>query len=430
MAWNEPGGGNRDPWSGPGKNNQGPPDLDEVLRKLQGRLHRLFGGKSGGDSGDEAGGGGGAGAFGLMLLAGILLLAWLASGFYIVDQGWRGVVLRFGEHVDTAMPGPHWVLPYPISEVRRVNVTEVRVVEVGYQSTGGGRKRPVLDEALMLTRDENIVNVQLAVQYRVEDPAAYLFQMRDPDGVLKRLAKSALREVVGKRPMEEVLTWGSVEEITSEGEMAPRQIGGSAEVAASARELIEQGLAEEYGSGLRLVDVAVQDIQPPDQVQEAFADAVGAREDRQRLINQAHAYANEIIPRAQGEAARATEEAEAYRARVVAEAQGEGSRFVDLLSEYQQAPEVTRERLYLAAMEQVLSRSSKILVGVEGGQPLMYLPLDKMMERSARPAGAANTDSGGGSAFVDDGLGGSSFSGGGASSSTGGRNVERRRGVR
>lgn len=372
MAWNEPGGGNRDPWSGPGK-DQGPPDLDEVLKKLQDRVRRLFGGKPSGDGGRSGGTG-----IGLGLLAAILLVVWLFSGFYIVDQGWQGVVLRFGRHVATTGPGPHWHWPYPVEAVERVNVSEIRAVEIGYQSVGGGRTRPVLDEALMLTEDENIVNVQLAVQYRVEDPASYLFTLRDPDAVLKRLAESALREVVGRSKMDAVLTKGGVEEAI-EGEPV---IGGAAHVAERTRELVQAAL-EQYGAGLTVVDVAVQDIQPPEQVQEAFADAVGAREDRQRLINEAEAYANEVLPRAQGEAARMLEEAEAYRARVVAEAQGESRRFLDLLAEYSEAPEVTRARLYLEAMEQVFQRSSKVLVGVESGQPMMYLPLDKFMRGDA-----------------------------------------------
>ena len=381
MAWNEPGGGNKDPWGGSGK-NQGPPDLDEVLRKLQTRFKGMFGGKPPlrgvGDEDSGGGGGGGASIAGLGLLVGILLVVWLLSGIYIVNEGTRGVVLRFGEHVGTSTPGIHWRIPYPIDEVRSVNVENVRTAEIGYEVVNGGRTRERLQEALMLTQDENIVNVQLAVHYQVSDPAQYLFRFRDPDGTIKALAESAIREMVGKRQLDFVLT------------------EGREEVAAAAHELI-QAVLDEYEAGLQVNRVAVQDVQPPEEVQGSFADAIRAREDEQRFINEARAYRNEVLPRASGEGARLLEEAEGYRARVVARAEGEGSRFIALLQEYRQAPDVMRERLYLDAMEQVLQRSSKILLGTENGQSLMYLPLDRLMGRDAdaieralqQPGGAA-----------------------------------------
>ncbi|MGD8428969.1 MAG: FtsH protease activity modulator HflK [Ectothiorhodospiraceae bacterium] len=378
MAWNEPGGGNRDPWSG---GDQGPPDLDEVFRKVKDRIDRLFGGRGAGSGGS----GGGFGATGVGLIVAVLVLGWLATGIYIVDQGWRGVVTRFGEYAQTTMPGPHWHLPFPIESVQKVNVEQRRRITIGYEAVSSSRTRPVLSEALMLTQDENIVNVQLAVQYQVSDPARYVFRFRDPDQTLKELTESALREVVGKRNMDFVLT------------------EGRAEVAEQTRVLVQDTL-DTYEAGLQVVEVAIQDIQPPEQVQAAFSDAIKAREDKQRFINEAQAYRNEIIPRAQGEAARILEEAEAYRARVVADAEGDTSRFSQLLTEYSKAPAVTRERLYLDTMEQVLSRSGKVMVDVKSGGPLMYLPLEKIMDR----ARTGSTQSGSGSATTGSGAGMSS----------------------
>jgi membrane protease subunit HflK len=352
MAWNEPGG-NRDPWSGSGR-NQGPPDLDELLKKLNDRFRRLTGGRGGG--------GGGGGFSGLWLIALLVIAVWLLSGFYVVTEGKRAVVLRFGEYAYTAEPGMHWHFPYPIHEVRTVDVESRRIVRIGYEPTGGARNRPVLSEALMLTGDENIVNVQLAVQWQVGDPSRFLFTLLEPEQTLKEITESALREVVGKRDMDFVLT------------------EGRAEVVEATRALVQEAL-DRYQAGMRVVEVAIQDVQPPEEVQGAFADAIRAREDEQRLINEAKAYRNEVLPQAAGQAARVIEEAEGYRARVIAEAEGEAARFLALLSEYKKAPAVTRERLYLETMEQVLSKTSKALINVDNGNPMMYLPLDKMLER-------------------------------------------------
>ncbi len=364
MAWNEPGG-NRDPWSGSGR-NQGPPDLDELLKKLGERFRKLIGGKGGG-SGDGDGDGGnrgrGAGASGLLLIVAVLAVVWLLSGFYIVNEGKRAIVLRFGAYQQTTTPGIHWHLPYPIETVRMVDVESRRIIRIGYEPAGN-RNRPVLSEALMLTRDENIVNVQLAVQWQVSDPARYLFTLREPEQTLKELTESALREVVGKNEMDFVLT------------------EGRAEVVEATRTLVQEAL-DRYDAGIRVVQVAIQDVQPPEEVQGAFADAIRAREDEQRLINEARAYHNEVLPQAAGQAARIVEEAEGYRARVVAEAEGEAARFLSLLAEYKKAPGVTRERLYLETMEEILGRTNKALIDVEGGgNQVMYLPLDKMLERS------------------------------------------------
>ena len=371
MAWNEPGGGNRDPWGGSGR-DQGPPDLDEMLRKLQERVRRLFGRPS---TGGGSSGGKGAGAMGAGLIVAILLVVWLLSGFYIVTEGQRGIVLRFGQYTSVTMPGWAWHWPYPIEEVRTVDVDSRRIIRVGYGVGAGGRSQDILSEGLMLTQDENIVNFQLAVQWQVSDPARYLFTLLEPEDTLKQLTESALREVVGKRTMDFVLT------------------EGRAEVVEATRALIQQTL-DNYQAGIRVVEVAIQDVQPPEQVQDAFADVIRAREDEQRLINEARAYRNQVLPQAAGEAARALEEAEGYKARVIAEAQGETARFLSLLGEYKRAPEVTRERLYLETIEAVLSNSSKALIDVEGGQPLMYLPLDKMLERRGSPGTGKGAEAG------------------------------------
>lgn len=350
MAWNEPGG-SRDPWSGSGR-NQGPPDLDELLKKFTDRFRRASGGGRGGG--------------GIWLVVLVLAAVWLLSGFYLVTEGTRGVVLRFGAYSQTVTPGLHWHLPYPIEEVRKVDVASRRIVRIGYEPTGPGRTRPILSEALMLTQDENIVNFQLAVQWQVSDPSRYLFTLLEPEQTLKEVAESVLREVVGKREMSFVLT------------------EGRAEVVESTRKLVQETL-DNYDAGIQVRQVAIQDVQPPEEVQDAFADAIRAREDEQRQINEARAYRNEVLPQAAGQAARILEEAQGYRARLIAEAEGDAARFLALLAEYKEAPQVTRERLYLQTMEEVLDATSKALIDVEGG-PVMYLPLDRMLERGKRAA--------------------------------------------
>jgi membrane protease subunit HflK len=357
MAWNEPGGGNnKDPWGGRG--DQGPPDLDEVVRKMQEKLGGLFGRRRGG-----GGGGGKAGFAGFGLVAIIVLVVWLFSGIYIIDAGKRGVVLRFGAFTEATMPGPHWHIPYPVEQVETVDVEQRRFIEIGYRSSGSGQAAVVVPrEALMLTRDENIVNIQLAVQYQVNDPRKYLFNVRDPDAVLKQTAESALREVIGKSKMDFVLK------------------EGRAEVVARTKELMQQ-ILDQYKSGLLVSDVNMQDAQPPEEVQGAFSDAIKAREDRERLKNEAEAYANEVIPKARGTAARQLQEAEGYREALISKATGEASRFNQLLEEYTKAPEITRKRLYLETMESVLSRSSKVFLDSESTGNLMYLPVDQLLKR-------------------------------------------------
>jgi len=372
MAWNEPGGNNRDPWGGGGR-DQGPPDLDEVIRKLSDKLRGLFGGKSGG------GGRPGitAGVGGIWLIVAIILIGWILSGIYIVDEGRRGVVLRFGGYTDTTLPGPHWRLPFPFESHDIVNVEERRAAEIGYRSgERAAHSRP--EEALMLTQDENIVDIRLAVQYQIGDPRDFLFNVADPEATLRQVVESATRETIGKSTMDFVLT------------------EGRSEVVADIKAL-SQKILDHYGTGLVLTNVNLQDAQPPEEVQDAFADAIKAREDEQRLKNEAETYANEVIPRARGQSARRLQESQAYKGQVVARAEGDASRFEQLLPEYQKAPGVTRERLYLEALEQVLSTTSKVLVDVPGGNPLLYLPLDKLIKPresgrdSATPAPVEST---------------------------------------
>ncbi|MCO6440289.1 MAG: FtsH protease activity modulator HflK [Nitrococcus mobilis] len=367
MSWNDPGSGNRDPWGGR-RDDQGPPDLDELVRKLKERFKQLFRRSDNRGGGGDDGGGEprrrGGGVVGIAVVLALGAIIWLLSGFYIVDQGWRGLVTRFGKYTATTLPGPHWHLPYPIEQVARVNAEQRRRLTIGYDVIGPGRVRPVLGEALMLTEDENIVNVQLAVQYHVSDPAKYVFNFSDADQTLKDVTESALREVIGKNDMDFVLT------------------RGRAQVAAETKSMIER-IVERYELGLQVVTVAIQDIRPPDQVQSAFSDVNKAREDEQRLINQAQSYRNAILPRAQGEAARISEQATGYRAEMIARAEGDASRFSQIASAYAKAPEITRERLYLETMEEVFSRVGKVVVGgANGGQPFMYLPLDRMLERA------------------------------------------------
>ncbi|HYQ92735.1 MAG TPA: FtsH protease activity modulator HflK, partial [Candidatus Competibacteraceae bacterium] len=357
MAWNEPGGNNRDPWGGGGR-DQGPPDLDEVIRKLSDKLGGLFGGKSSGGGGGRSGLPVGLG--GIWLIVGIILIGWILSGIYIVDEGRRGVVLRFGRYAETTLPGPHWRLPFPFESHEIVNVEERRAVEIGYRSgERASHSRP--EEALMLTQDENIVDIRLAVQYQIGNPRDFLFRVSDPEATLRQVVESATRETIGKSTMDFVLT------------------EGRSEIVADIKTL-SQKILDRYGTGLVLTNVNLQDAQPPEEVQDAFADAIKAREDEQRLKNEAEAYANEVIPRARGQSARRLQESQAYKDQVIARAEGDSSRFQQLLPEYQKAPEVTRKRLYLETLEQMLSATSKVLVDVPDGNSLLYLPLDKLIK--------------------------------------------------
>ncbi len=382
MAWNEPGGGNRDPWNSGGR-DQGPPDLDEVVRKLSDKFNALLGNRRGGNNNDNnsggssgsagSGGGGisGSGIAGIGLIVGIIaLIGWLIASIYIVNEGERGVVLRFGRYLETTMPGPHLRL-FPIDRVEIVNLEQRRFREIGYRSGSSGARQPAIrsvpKEALMLTQDENIVDMRLAVQYQIHDPRAYLFSVLDPEAVLVQVVESATRETIGKSTMDFVLTEGR-----------------SAIV--SDIQKLSQRILDQYAAGLQIITVVLQDAQPPEEVQDAFADAIKAREDEQRLKNEAEAYSNEVIPRARGQAARRLQEASAYKEQVIAQAQGETSRFNQLLAAYQKAPTVTRERLYLETMESVLSQASKVLVDMKGTNNLLYLPLDRLLKPHEGPA--------------------------------------------
>lgn len=349
MAWNEPGGGNnkpKDPWGG---GDQGPPDLDEALKKLQEKLGGLFGGGSrrGGGSGGGSASGGIPGAL-LAVIAAVALLGWGIMGFYQVDQQERAVVLRFGKYLDTVQPGLQWNPPI-IDEVIKVNTTKVRAVSF---------------REIMLTRDENIVEVKLSVQYVINDPTSFALKVLEPEISLQHATQSALRHVVGGTSMDMVLT------------------GGRAQIAVEVNQRLQDYL-NLYQTGILVSKVTVDDSKPPSQVQAAFDDVIKAREDEERLKNEAQAYANGIVPEARGGAQRMLEEAMAYKEQVLANAEGEAERFNKLLAEYQKAPEVTRERLYLDAVQTFLGNNNKVMVDVEGGNNLMYLPLDKLGIRSS-----------------------------------------------
>ncbi len=407
MAWNEPGGGNRDPWSGGGR-EQGPPDLDAVIRKLSDKLSLLLGGRRGGNGGGDGAGGSGSGFVGIGLIIGVIaVIGWLIASIYIVNEGERGVVLRFGRYLETTLPGPHLRL-FPIDRVEIVNLEQRRFREIGYRSGSGGARQPAVrtvpKEALMLTQDENIVDVRMAVQYQISDPRAYLFNVLDPEGVLVQVVESAARETIGKSTMDFVLTEGRSTVVADIKTLSQRildsygpdpQAANKSAVSGSVKKGELSSILSGKGAGLHIVTVVLQDAQPPEEVQDAFADAIKAREDEQRLKNEAEAYSNEVIPRARGQSARRLQEASAYKEQVIAQAQGEASRFDQLQAAYQKAPEVTRERLYLETLEAVLSRSSKVLVDVKGTNNLLYLPLDRLLKSGEAPNATGSSAAGG-----------------------------------
>jgi membrane protease subunit HflK len=367
MAWNDPQWGNQ---GGGKKNPGGPPDLDELWKNFNRRLNDMFGKNNGGNGEPPRAGSGMPTEFkipgGAGLLIGLVVLVWLASGFYIVDAGERGVVLRFGKFAESTMPGPRWHLPYPLETVEMVNVEQVRTVEVGYSNNV---KSKVLSEALMLTDDENIIDLQFSVQYLLKDPEDYLFNNRHPDQAVKHAAETAMREIVGKSKMDYVL------------------YEGRAEIAIRATKLI-QDILDRYKTGIQISKLNMQNAQPPEQVQAAFDDAVKAGQDRERFKNEGQSYANDVIPKARGVASRLLEEAEGYKQRVVAQSEGEASRFKQVLVEYSKSPQVTRERLYQDTMQQVLSNTTKVMVDDKQGGNLLYLPLDKLMNMTQAGAPA------------------------------------------
>jgi len=379
MSWDDSGNdkNKKDPWSGRKKEQQTPPDLDELVRSLQDKFGGLFGG--GGSKGGSPKGtankkspSGPSGAS-IGILIGLAVVIWLASGIYIVDDGNRGVILRFGKYLETTLPGPHWRFPRPIDSAIIVNVDQQRFIEIGYRSGANQQAvSGVRKEALMLTEDENIIDVRLAVQYKVKSAQDYIFNVRAPEVTLKESAESALRSVIGKNKMDFVLT------------------EGRSEVVAKVETKL-QAMLDDYKTGLIITSVNLVEAQPPEEVQGAFSDAIRAREDEQRFINESQAYSNEVIPKARGAASRIVQEAQAYEERVKAEAAGDASRFDQLLVQYEIAPEVTRKRLYLETMEDVLGNSKKVIMDVEGGNNVMYLPVDKLMESStAKPAVTPN----------------------------------------
>jgi len=351
-----------------------PPDLDEIVRNIQNKFSGLFGGGKGGGPGLRLGrlGGIGLGA----ILIGVLGL-WLFSGFYIVKQAENGVVLQFGKFQEVTTPGLNWHYPFPIERVNKVNVQNVFSMEVGYRtSERTGRGRHVPQEALMLTEDENIVDIEFAVQYRISDAAAYWFNVEQPEVTIAQATESAIREIVGKSTLDYVITDGRVD-------------------VANRTQLLLQNILDRYDTGILITTAKMQKAQPPEQVKAAFDDAVKAREDEQRFRNEAEAYANDILPRARGKAARLVQEGEGYKASVIARADGDARRFTQIAREYAKAPDITRERLYLETMEAVLSNSTKVFIDQKGGNNILYLPLDKIIggrsefdEGGQAPAGA------------------------------------------
>ncbi|OGA36394.1 MAG: HflK protein [Betaproteobacteria bacterium RIFCSPLOWO2_12_FULL_64_23] len=351
-----------DPQWGKKGGGDGPPDLDELWRNFNQKLNGLFGGRGGGGGSSSVRPpsmrqiGGGAG-----LLIVLVLVVWLASGFYTVDEKARGVVFTFGKYSNLTSPGLRWRLPFPFQSHEIVNLSSVRTVEVGYRNTV---KTKVLKESIMLTDDENIIDIQFAVQYTLKDPLDYLFNNKQPDDTVLQAAETAFREVVGASKMDFVL------------------YEGREQVSTDAQKLI-QDILDRYKTGIAISRVTMQNAQPPEQVQAAFDDAVKAKQDLERQKNEGQAYFNDVVPKARGAASRLTEEAQGYRQRVLANAEGESSRFKQVLTEYNKAPQVMRDRMYIETVQQIMSSTSKILLDAKSGGNLLYLPLDKIMQMSA-----------------------------------------------
>jgi len=361
MAWNDKN--NKNPWGG---NNQTPPELEEVIKDFKNKFNTRFGGGSSGK--------GGASNFAKGSLKYFVILAvllWLLSGIYIVDPAERGVVLRFGAFQTSTTQGPHWHIPYPIEAVYKVNVEQIRATEIGFRNIqNSSYSGAVSSESLMLTKDENMVDVKLAVQYKIADAKAYLFNVFNPELTLSHVVQSVIRQVVGDNTMDHVLTTGR-EQVAQEVKTA------------------SQGLLNEYNTGLIITAVTMQDAQPPIQVKASFDDVVKAREDEQRYINEAKAYANDIVPKARGASQRLIAEAEAYKSQVVSKSEGEAYRFNQILEEYLKAPVVTKERLYRETLEEVLGSTSKVIVD-SNSNSLMYLPIDQLINSSRSSRSSSN----------------------------------------
>jgi membrane protease subunit HflK len=353
----------------PGRNNDGPPDLDEVLRQLSRKLNAMFGGNK---ANKPSSGASAEPNIPLVPILSLVILVWFATGFYIVDQGSRGVVLRFGQHVETTMPGPRWHMPFPIESATVMNMEQVRTVEVGYRSAEGGTGRSKeLRESLMLTDDENIIDLQFAVQYNLKSVEDALFNNRSAEQSVRGIAETAIREVVGKSKLDFAL------------------YEGRDEVATRTKALMQE-VMDRYKTGIHIVSVTMQNAQPPEQVQVAFEDAVRAKQDLERQINEGQAYANDVIPKARGTASRLLQEAAGYKLRVENEAQGNASRFNQIYTQYLRAPEVTRQRLYLDAQEQIMTSVSKVIIDQKAGNSLLYLPLDKLLAETTRDSSLNN----------------------------------------
>ncbi len=370
MPWNQPGSGNnKDPW-GQGNGQSGPPDLDEVVRNIR----RKFGGGGAGGSG----GGGGVslpGKGGILLIALIMAAVWGFSGFYVVEEGEQAVVLRFGKYLDTRTAGLRWV-PRGIESATKINTQKINTVEVGYRENDRTQQRSSLPkEALMLTADENIIDIKFAVQFDIKEPEKLMFNVSDPvETVVRSATESAVREIVGRNTMNFAIT------------------EGRAQIAAETRSLL-QAVLDRYETGINIRAVEMQNAQPPAEVKPAFDDAVKAREDKERLRNEAEAYANDIIPRARGRASRIRQEAEGYRASVVARSEGEAARFTQVLEEYAAAPDITRDRLYIETMERVFANSSKVMIDQkQNGNSLMYLPIDQIIKNRSQGVGSGTVE--------------------------------------
>jgi membrane protease subunit HflK len=381
MSTNDPQwgkGGGHNNGGGRRPDNQGPPDLDELWNDVKRRLEGLLGGGKGsgnrpvGKRNENGGNDGGSGGDGgestspnpgdgfartLFIIIPLLVIVWLASGLYIVEASQRGLVLRFGKYVRKTDSGLQWRLPWPIESHEVVNLSGVRSQTIGYRGDEKSNNSKVLEESLMLTRDGNIIDIQFAVQFILKDPVAYLFQNRDPEAAVKQVAESAVREVVGKKKLDEVINTGRTE-VTKE-----------------VRALMQK-ILDDYKTGIEISAVTMQNAQPPKEVQAAFADAVKAGQDKERAENEGEAYKKEVVEKVAGTVGRLEAEAETYKARIIAAAEGDADRFTKILTEYSKAPEVTRQRLYLETMQQVYANTSKVMVDAKGQGNLLYLPLD------------------------------------------------------
>ncbi len=350
-------------------NNDGPPDLDELVKDLKSKVNNVFklkpkNSNNGNGSQPPSNNSGDSGIIKPLPIIIVIFLVWLATGFYIVDQGSRGIVLTFGENTAITLPGPRWHIPYPIETVEIVNQEQVRTIEVGYRSLGEGATQQ-LKESLMLTGDENIIDLQFAVQYNLKSVEDFLFNNRSVESSVRGAAETAIREVVGKSDMDFVL------------------YEGREEIAIKTKSLM-QSILDLYQTGINITSVTMQNAQPPQQVQAAFDDAVKAKQDLERQKNEGQAYANDIVPKARGTASRLTAEANGYKISIENEALGNASRFDQILAEYIRAPEVTKKRLFLETQEKIMSTVSKIIIDQKGSNSLIYLPLDKIIQNSSK----------------------------------------------